>query len=145
MLSTTGEYALRAVIYLAQHANGHPTPANVVAEALSLPQNYLSKTLNRLAREGILESRRGPRGGFRLAKPPMALQVTAIVGHPSNERGPLRCLLADRPCEAGNRCPAHDRWSTWMNAAHSMMEGTTVADLLRSSGSDLSRPDPGSG
>jgi Rrf2 family iron-sulfur cluster assembly transcriptional regulator len=132
MLSTTGEYALRAVLYIAQQSVDRPTPANEVAEALSLPQNYLSKTLNRLAREGILESLRGPRGGFRLALPTGELSVAAIVGRPANDRGPRQCLLGDRPCDVAEPCVAHSYWQAWTGTVQTMMEGTTVADLLDS-------------
>ncbi|MGH7502026.1 MAG: RrF2 family transcriptional regulator [Longimicrobiales bacterium] len=134
MLSTTGEYALRAVLYLAQRSNGKPTPANVVADALSLPRNYLSKTLNRLAKDGILESQRGPRGGFRLARSPAAIEVRAIVGS-SEERDSLQCLLAGRPCDVAQPCAAHHYWVAWTNAETATMQGTTVADLLHANGS----------
>jgi Rrf2 family protein len=130
MLSTTGEYALRAVLYLAQQPAERPTPANEVAQALSLPQNYLSKTLNRLAREGVLESLRGPRGGFRLARPAEELPVASIVGRSTTERGPRQCLLGDRPCGLAEPCVAHSYWQAWTGAVQTMMEGTTIADLL---------------
>ena len=134
MLSTTGEYALRAVLYIAQQPADRPTPANEVAQALSIPQNYLSKTLNRLAREGVLESLRGPRGGFLLARPAAELPVAAIVGRPNNHRGPRQCLLGDRPCGLATPCVAHSYWESWTSAVQSMMEGTTIADLLSESG-----------
>ena len=132
MLSTTGEYALRAVLYIAQRSSDRPTPANEVAEALSLPQNYLSKTLNRLAREGILESLRGPRGGFRLAVPSEQLSVASIVGRPNSDRGSRQCLLGDRPCDMAQPCVAHSYWQAWTGTVQTMMEKTTVADLLDS-------------
>lgn len=130
MLSTTGEYALRAVLYIAQQPADRPTPANEVAQALSMPQNYLSKTLNRLAREGVLESLRGPRGGFRLARPATELPVSEIVGRANHERGPRQCLLGDRACGLTEPCVAHSYWESWTGAVERMMEGTTVADLL---------------
>ena len=64
MLSRTAEYALRAVLFLADR--GEPTNVDLIAERLGVPRNYLSKTLHRLAREGVLTSTRGQGGGFRL-------------------------------------------------------------------------------
>ena len=65
MLSQTSEHAIRAVLFLAQQ-HGEPVSADRVAGALGAPANYLGKTLNMLARRGLLASSRGPAGGFRL-------------------------------------------------------------------------------
>ena len=130
MLSRTGEYALRAVLYLAQAEGGRPLPANAVADALDLPRNYLSKTLNRLAKVGVLKSERGPRGGFRLAKPPTMVRVSDVVGDFASLRGPAACLLGGRPCEPANPCRAHARWTSWTSTITSMMESTMLSDLL---------------
>ena len=59
MLSRTAEYALRAVLFLAD--SGEPANVERIAERLRVPRNYLSKTLHRLAREGVLASTRGQR------------------------------------------------------------------------------------
>ena len=68
MLSSTAEYALRAVLYVAQHAAGGPVRVSEIASALKLPQNYLSKILHELTKSGILVSTRGKHGGFQLAR-----------------------------------------------------------------------------
>ena len=67
VLSQTAEYALRAVLTIAEEPGGQPVGAYRLADALGIPQNYLSKTLHQLARAGILDSTRGKLGGFRLA------------------------------------------------------------------------------
>src|SRR5690606_6227227 len=67
MLSDTAEYALRATLYIAQHANDtRLVRTDETAQALGVPRNYLSKILHVLARHGVLSSTRGPLGGFRL-------------------------------------------------------------------------------
>ena len=62
LLSQTSEYALRAVLYIAE-CDG-PVSVGEIAEAVGVPQNYLSKTLHQLARAGVLRSARGPAGGL---------------------------------------------------------------------------------
>ena len=66
MLSRTAEYALRAVLFLADR--GEPTNVELIAERLDVPRNYLSKILHRLAREGVLSSTRG-QGGVKSISP----------------------------------------------------------------------------
>nr|NIP61150.1 Rrf2 family transcriptional regulator [Gemmatimonadota bacterium]NIR77653.1 Rrf2 family transcriptional regulator [Gemmatimonadota bacterium]NIT86195.1 Rrf2 family transcriptional regulator [Gemmatimonadota bacterium]NIU30020.1 Rrf2 family transcriptional regulator [Gemmatimonadota bacterium]NIU34984.1 Rrf2 family transcriptional regulator [Gemmatimonadota bacterium] len=80
MLSQTAEYALRAALHLARHHEDAPIRVDDVARSLNVPRNYLSKILHELGKEGVLESTRGPKGGFRLAEPPNEIFLARIVG-----------------------------------------------------------------
>ena len=80
ILSRTGEYALRAVLHLAEGGTDAPMRVDDIAEALSVPRNYLSKILHELGRAGVLTSSRGPGGGFRLATSPTQLALADVVG-----------------------------------------------------------------
>ena len=66
-LNSTAQNALQAVLHLAELGGSVPVRVGDIATALGVPRNYLSKTMHILAREGILVSTRGPRGGFALA------------------------------------------------------------------------------
>src|SRR5512145_1395301 len=79
MLSQTAEYALRASLWIAEHPDRAPVRVGDLAEALNIPQNYLSKTLHLLARAGVLQSMRGRQGGFRLARPAARTPLIEIV------------------------------------------------------------------
>ncbi len=130
MLSRTSEYALRAVLLLSRRDNGEPLAAEAVATALGVPGNYLSKVLNRLTRRGVLESVRGPGGGFRLARRPEQIAVADIVGEFDERSGLSGCVLSERACDAGAPCEAHESWSRWSGQLRRLLEGTTVADFL---------------
>ncbi|MEJ2310855.1 MAG: Rrf2 family transcriptional regulator [Gemmatimonadales bacterium] len=110
MISQTGEYALRAVLYLAQHQEGDPVSVETIAEELSMPRNYLSKTLHLLAKRGILASARGPRGGFELAIPSNRLSLFEIVEPFDDLEGRGQCLLGRPECSDQTPCAAHHRW-----------------------------------
>ena len=69
MISTTSEYALRALARLALLSNGSTMLARDLAEDAGIPRNYLSKVLLALRNAGILDSTRGSGGGYRLRKP----------------------------------------------------------------------------
>lgn len=130
MLSRTGEYALRAVLFLADDREEEWTSVDRIAEALQVPRNYLSKTLHALTREGILASSRGPRGGFRLAVPPERLLLLQVVS-PFESLGERRTCLLGRPrCSDRNPCPAHARWKAVAEEVADFFCGTTVKELL---------------
>jgi Rrf2 family protein len=128
-ISGTSQYAIRAVVYVA--TNGADTPVQVgpIATALDVPQNYLSKTLHRLVRAGVLRSVRGPRGGFQLAVPAERLTLARVVGQ-FDEVGQRQCLLGRPQCSDRNACAAHARWVSVSEALQTFFANTTVADLL---------------
>ncbi len=131
MLSRTSEHAIRAMLYLAQQAEGEPVPADRIARALGAPGNYLGKTLQLLARRGLLASSRGPAGGFRLMRDAGEIALADVVNAVDDAPRPAAvCLLGNRPCRAAAPCAAHDRWSTVQQDLWAPLHRTTIADLL---------------
>ena len=128
MISQTAEHALRAVLYLARQPG--PTPAVEIAAALGAPPNYLSKTLHRLAKAGVVAGTRGPTGGFRLTVRPDELQISRVIEAFDEPRGSGVCLLGGRRCNQAEPCAAHDRWTAIKREARGALARTTVADLL---------------
>ena len=130
MLSQTAEYALRAAVLLAQSPAGASASVGELAEALELPQNYLSKTLNTLARTGVLVSTRGKRGGFRLARPAGEISLLDIVD-PFDRLGDRpACLMGKGECSEADACAAHHAWKSVSAQVHAFFQQTTVADLV---------------
>jgi len=128
VISQTAEHALRAVLYLARQAG--PTPAVEIAAALGAPSNYLSKTLHRLAKAGVVIGTRGPTGGFRLTVPPDELPLSRVIEAFDEPRGSGTCLLGGRRCNPHEPCGAHRRWTAIKEEARGALQRTMVADLL---------------
>jgi Rrf2 family protein len=78
MMTTTGEYALRAAVYLAQHI-GHPQTSALVADGTKVPQGYLSKILQQMVKADLITSQRGIHGGFVLARAPKDISVLDVL------------------------------------------------------------------
>lgn len=131
ILSQTGEYALRATLYLAEHGADRAVQVSEMARALGLPQNYLSKTLHQLARAGVLASTRGKAGGFRLAVAPARLSLYRIVAPFGDVEQRRRCLLGRSQCSDDHACAAHPRWKDVAERVSNFFRETTVADLAR--------------
>lgn len=130
MLSITADHALRAVLMLARIPADHSMRADAVAEAIGAPRNYLAKTLNALAKSGILHSARGPSGGFSLAIAPQDLTIARVTQLFDERPRTGVCLLSKRACDATNPCAAHVTWTNITASALQAIEHTTIADLL---------------
>lgn len=134
ILSTTAQYALRAVLFVAREAGERPAQAGAIAHALDIPQNYLSKILHGLARGGILSSARGKHGGFRLAVAPKRIRLYDVVSSFDQVSQKRSCLLGRAQCSDRHACAAHGRWQAVSEQVARFFHDTTVADLLHGGG-----------
>ena len=130
MISQTAEYALRAVLYLAQHGDARPVRVGEMAESLRIPRNYLSKILHQLTHHDVLVSLRGKAGGFRLAGSPGELALSTIITPFERVDERRRCLLGRPQCSDRTACAAHTRWKEVADTVAEFFRETTVADLL---------------
>lgn len=130
MLSATAEHALRAVLLLARHDGVKALSADAIAAELGAPRNYLAKTLNALAKAGVVHSARGAAGGFTLAIPPEQLTLARIIAPFDDHARTPACLLRNHACDAERPCALHGRWTSIIGHAAAKFEQTTIADLL---------------
>lgn len=132
VFSTPCSYAIRAVSYLAAHSSGKLTSKQEIARGESIPPAFLSKLLLALCRGQILRSRKGLLGGYELALPPEKISLLDIVRTVDNE--PFqKCILENHPCSEAHPCMLHPTWLPVRTMLLKYLEGTTVADLQRSS------------
>lgn len=129
MLSQTAEYALRAVLHLAEHGGEGPVRADAIARGLGIPANYLAKTLQTLVRSRVLASTRGPHGGFRLARRADAISLYDIVAPYGELDARNRCLLGRPECSDRNPCAVHDAWKQTSEQLTRFFRTTMVADV----------------
>jgi Rrf2 family protein len=128
MFSQTVEYALRAVVHLADRAPS-PRTTEEIATATRVPKAYLSKVLQGLSRAGIVHSRRGIGGGMTLAKSAESLTILEVI----NAVEPIgRITTCPLGLEAhGVRlCPLHRRLDDALALVEEAFDRTTLAELL---------------
>lgn len=130
MLNQSADYALRAVLFVAQADTRRSCTATAIATAIGVPRNYLGKVLHTLAHAGVLTSVRGPQGGFKLALDARELTLEDVVG--PFQRLPERrtCLLGNRACDATTPCAAHRHWQEVAGKVTSFFRTTTIAGML---------------
>lgn len=129
ILSQTAVYALRATLCLAGTEPEERLRVDDIAARLDVPRNYLSKILHVLAREGVLESTRGPHGGFALARPAAELTLAEVVEPFDQLPEGSGCLLGRPECTDADPCAAHARWKGISRAVKDFFRQTSIADL----------------
>jgi Rrf2 family protein len=127
MFSTTLEYALRSVTWLAARPDEAATTQRI-AEATQVPEDYLSKVLQQLVRAGVLDSQRGRNGGFRLAREASKISMLEVVNAvdpiPRIKTCPLH--IADHGVKL---CPLHRRLDNAYKEIEDAFRTTTLDEL----------------
>lgn len=135
MLSQTVEYALRAVVYLADQAP-NPRTADQIATRTRVPTAYLSKVLQSLARSGVVLSQRGLHGGFQLAVPAAKLTILEVVNAVDPIQRIQQCPLG-LSTHGSSLCPLHRRLDNALASVEQAFGSTTVAEVLAEPGKSV--------
>ena len=130
MISPTAEYALRAVVAIAQ-GGGEPVVTPILVEMTKVPPGYLPKVLQTLRRAGLLHSKRGLGGGFTLARAPEKITVLDVVKIVDPIKRIERCPL-DIGSHGATLCPLHKRLDEAAEMVEKSFASTTIAELLAS-------------
>lgn len=128
LFSTATGYALRALAALPE--DGSYSLAKDLASNLGLPGPYLAKILQTLAQEGMLNSVRGPRGGFRLSRPAHRITVGEVVSVLDGLDSMSGCVMGFVNCDGRDKpCPLHEAWCEVKAHLDATMSMVTIRDL----------------
>jgi Rrf2 family protein len=133
-LSSTAEYALRAMTMLALEAKGGAVNARDLSAKTRVPVHYLNKIMKRLVTEGLAASAKGHGGGFRLGKPASRisyLDILRVMGYDFESR---QCVFGWEACRSDRPCPMHDSCSRANEGFIAWARQTTLASLRPSGG-----------
>jgi len=109
MFSNSSKYAIKAVLFLAVNSNeDNRIMVKEMAEPINVPQAYLAKLLQELSREGIISSKKGPKGGFFLSKENELKTLMNVVDVIDGDDKFNSCLLSLEKCNANKPCPLHE-------------------------------------
>ena len=129
-LSTRGRYGTRALLELALHQGEGPVPLKDIAQRQQISLQYLEHLITPLIAAGIVLSTRGPRGGVSLAKPPEAVRLSEIIQLLEGSIAPVECINSPGVCSRSGSCATRDIWSEMKEAIDSVLESTTLQDLV---------------
>jgi Rrf2 family cysteine metabolism transcriptional repressor len=144
MFSTKAEYGVRVMVALAQRAAQSPAgeepvvPLAEIAERDGLPLAYLEHLVARLRKAGLIDSRRGSRGGYMLARAAEEITMAEVVEALEGSIAPIECIsqnadgsvVCSRESDPNHVCPTKLLWTRVRFAIVSTLMETTLADLL---------------
>jgi len=131
MFSKACEYGIRASIFIAEQSLlGKRVSLKDVAKAINSPEAYTSKILQKLSRHNIVNSDKGPNGGFSMDEHGIEnIKLSAIVFAIDGDNVYCGCGLGLPSCDETQPCPVHYKFKTIRDELKDMLETTTVKSL----------------
>ena len=129
LVSTKGRYALRMMLQLAENP-GNPVRIKEVASCQDISPKYLEQIMIVLKSSGFVDSMRGPRGGYTLAKDPSEIYVGSIIRAMEGNLS-IDCVVTDgASCDRSADCKAHMLWKKIDDAVSDIVDRVTLQDMV---------------
>jgi Rrf2 family protein len=135
-VTTWTEYSLIISLHLAKRGRtgSGPVAARELADTERLPADYVEQILLRLRRAGLVESVRGAKGGYFLAKQPAAISVLDVMSASEHQTFEINCethqVDAER-CSPGSTCSIQTVWHALQQRVDDLLAGISLADLMK--------------
>ena len=130
-MTRAADYGLRAMLYLSRRMDAGSVLIGDIAAAMEIPAQFLHKVMPRLVKAGLLHSRRGARGGYRLAKEPQSVTVLDII---EAIDGPIlvnRCLVGSADCSRIGKCSIEQVCKQAQKAITGKLNEYSLADVVK--------------
>lgn len=131
-ISTKTRYGLRFMVDLAQCWGVGPVAMKDVAERQGISKKYLEQVVSPLANAGLLEIKRGNRGGYQLSRAPEEITLAEVVSASEEGLELMDCLTCVGSCEREPECITRNVWGGMQKAVTDYLESRTLADVIRS-------------
>jgi Rrf2 family protein len=146
MFSTKAEYGIRVMVELARRDGDVPVSLSEIAQHDELPLAYLEHLVARLRKAGLVDSRRGARGGYLLARPAVDITMAEVVEALEGSIAPIECisegadgvLRCSRETEPDHVCPTKLLWTRVRGSVVTTLQETRLSDLCQTSRSATS-------
>src|SRR3954469_4257886 len=139
MFSTKAEYGVRVMVALARRDGEAPISLAEIADDDGLPLAYLEHLVARLRKAELVDSRRGARGGYLLARPAADITMAEVVAALEGSIAPIECitegadghLVCSRETDAAHVCPTKLLWTRVRGSIVRTLEDTRLSDLVQ--------------
>ena len=132
-LTRRGDYAMRAMLALAQ-AGGGALTAPRIAELTKVPPNFLPQVMAALSRASLVHPRIGRIGGYRLARPASEISLLEVIDTIEGDSRRTMCVMRNGPCGVEERCIAHDAFYAAQEALRDSLRAATLESVVDSGG-----------
>jgi Rrf2 family protein len=127
VFSKTCEYAIRAVFFIAHKtAGGGRVGIKEISAGIDSPEPFLAKILQDLSRKGMIQSAKGPNGGFYLTEQALKRPLTDIVEAVDGSGVFTGCALGLKQCSEVNPCPLHNQFKAIRSEIHQLLQTTEI-------------------
>jgi Rrf2 family protein len=130
-----GEYALRSLVVLGLSYGQDVVRIQDISNQQNVPKRFLEQILNDLKSAGIVESRRGAAGGYRLSKPPEKISLALVIRHIEGPLAPVSCVsekyYSRCTCPNEEKCGIRSIMKEVRDAIVNILEGVSVAELCQ--------------
>lgn len=134
-ITTRSSYTIRALLDLGQHSgNGKPVRLSDISEREGISHAYLEQLFSRLKKINVVTGRKGPGGGYLLARNPVELPIGDIIRAVEGEENFFLCtdeVSDDAVCGRYRDCITHHLWEGLSRKVHEFLNSITLADLMR--------------
>lgn len=131
MFSKTCEYGLRAVLYIGQQSiDNKKVSMSTISQEINSPQAFTAKILQQLTRNNIINSVKGPYGGFSIEPEMMNTTLSEIVTVLDGNSIYEGCGLGLKQCDANSPCPLHFKFVDIRNNLKKMLENTSIISIV---------------
>jgi Rrf2 family iron-sulfur cluster assembly transcriptional regulator len=144
-LTTKGRFAVTAMLDLALREAKGPVTLAGISERQQISLSYLEQLFGKLRRNGLVESVRGPGGGYCLAKGVAAISVAEIITAVDEPLDATQCGGKENCLEDNKRCMTHDLWSDLNRTIYEYLASVTLAELIDKQRAKCSGQVPSSG
>jgi Rrf2 family protein len=133
LISQKCQYGLRAIFELARRGSADPVSVAEIARSQAIPPRFLEIILAQLKQAGYVVSRRGPQGGYLMARDPADITVGEVIRTIQGEIGPVHCMVenASWECPLFGDCVFFPMWEQARAAISGVFDDTTFANLVK--------------
>ena len=135
MISTKGRYGLRLMLDLATEGSTKPVPVKEIAKRQNISEKYLEQIISPLSKAGLVKSVRGAQGGYILTRPASEITAGDILRAAEGTIAPVECC--ESGCDRSDGCVTFGLYKKIQDAVDSVVDSTTLADMLADAGISL--------
>ena len=128
-LTSKGRYAVTAMLDVALHSQRGPVSLADISERQEISLSYLEQLFSRLRREKLVDSVRGPGGGYKLGREPGDIPIGEVIRAVDESVDATRCQ-GQSDCQGGERCLTHSLWQDLSERISLFLNGITLGELM---------------
>jgi len=130
MVRRDTDYAMRALVYLAEHQEDNAITVKTIAENSAIPLDYAYKIMRKLGETGITESRLGSQGGFVLKRSPSDITLLDVIEAIQGPVSVSNCVSDPDFCPRHITCKVSPKWAKIQQSMISLLQSTTLASII---------------